>query len=69
MPEPIDDNGVCALPGLGPVPGDRYKNRAVNVFATVVAVEQRRHCWVLVRFSGREEEMRLDQFERYWQRL
>lgn len=67
--EPIDDNGISALPGLGPTPGDRYRNRHANVIATVVAVQQRRYAWVLLRWNDREEEFRLDEFERYWRPL
>ena len=57
------------LPGLGPVPGDRYKNRAVNLYATVVAVQQRRVCWVLLRVRDGEKQIPLTELERYWERV
>lgn len=62
-----DARGVLPIPGMGPVPGDRYMNRHVLVYAVVVAVEQRRHCWVRVRSQGHEYEIRLDEFERFWE--
>lgn len=65
--EPIDDNGVLALPGMGPAPGTVYKNRAVNTYATVVAVLQRRQCWVLIRKNDREDEIPLADLDRYWE--
>jgi len=63
----ITDPGVTAmLPGMGPQPGDRYKNRAINLHAVVLSINQRRYCWVSIRVNGQAQELRLDEFERYW---
>lgn len=63
----IDDNGVQALPGMAPIPGDRYKNRATPLIGTVVAIEQRRQCWVLFRVGDDHRELPLREFLYYWQ--
>jgi len=66
----LTDPGVTAmLPGMGPAPGDRYINKHVTVYAVVVAVTQRRYCWVTVRSQGHEYEFRLDEFEHFWERV
>ena len=66
MRDQIDDNGVMPLPGLGPAPGDRYVNRHRLIYATVVAVLERRRCWVLIRVRDGEKEIPLDELNRYW---
>lgn len=54
------------MPGLEPVPGDRYKNRHRDLYGVVVAVQKRRRTWVLFRWNNREEEMSLQEFQEFW---
>jgi hypothetical protein len=64
----LTDPGVTmTLPGMGPEIGSRHKSRKANVYCTVMSVQQRRYCWITVRVHGESREIRLDEFQMYWQ--
>ena len=68
-PAPFVHREQLPLPGLGPMEGERYRNRATGTLATVVRVDQRRYGWVTVRIRGGEQTLRLDSFLAHFLRI
>ena len=62
----MDYGGQAALPGLGPTPGDRWRNKGIDLICIIVAVEQRRRCWVIIRVRNGETEITLDDLYEFW---
>jgi hypothetical protein len=71
---PLDEEGFgrdeqLALDGLGPIVGDRWRNRASGQVVAVIGTERRRQGWVTVRISGRPQTLRTATFERTFERI
>jgi len=63
----IDYGVVQQLPGLGPVPGQVWRNRHSGDWYTIVSLQQRRTCWVTLRGVYGEREISLQDLETYYQ--
>lgn len=57
------------LPGLGPVAGERYRNRTTGTIVAVLAVTQRRKAWVTIRVLGEQQTVTLASFGRTFVRI
>lgn len=55
-----------ALDGLGPHPGDTYRNAHTGEIATVVTSTTRRKSWVTLRHSNRLTEVPLAWLGEHW---
>lgn len=67
--EPYVDSGQLLLPGVGPVVGERWRNRNTGSIAVVLGVEQRRHGWVTIRILGEQQTITLATLERVFERV
>lgn len=54
-PLPFVDPMQLRLPGLGLIPGARYRRNGTGTIAVVLRVEQRRKAWVWVRMHGTDQ--------------
>lgn len=54
------------LPGMGPNPGDTYRNVHTGLLCTVMQVQQRRHALITFRVDGRESSTYLRSFLQHW---
>ena len=70
-PDDVARHGAIQLhfPGMGPAVGGRYRNRNTGHVASVISVAQRRYGWVTIRVAGETQTIRLDRFERIFQRI
>lgn len=57
------------LAGMGPVAGERYRNRNTGTIVAVLRVDQRRIGWVTIRVNGAEQTITLASLERSFERL
>ena len=64
-----EDGVQLMLDPAAPQPGDCYQNKHNSMLCTIVGLEQRRYCWVRLRFSGLERSMRLDEFLEHFSRV
>lgn len=72
MAFPTDPPGPpeqLAIDGLGPIVGERYRNRNTGTICAVTSVEQRRQGWVTVRMHGAPQTLRLATFLRQFARI
>jgi len=63
------DPAQPALPGLGPVAGERYRSMHTNSICTVLRTVQRRHAWVVIRVRDGEQTLKLATFLEHWARI
>ena len=63
------DPAQPALPGLGPVAGERYRSMHTNSICTVLRAVQGRHAWVVVRVRDGEYTFKLATFLEHWTRI
>lgn len=68
-PLPFIDPGQQMLPGMGPMAGERYRQRNTGAIAAVIRIDQRRYGWITVRIHGQEGEVRTDRFLEYYERI
>lgn len=66
---PFIDPGQLPIEGLGPMPGDRYRNRNTGTICAVLALEHRRTDWVTVRIMGETQVLTLARFTAVFERI
>lgn len=68
-PAPFVHDEQLALPGLGPVAGERYRNRNTGGIVSVVRTTQHEYGWVTIRVMGAEQQITLASFQRTFVRI
>lgn len=58
-----------AIPGLGPVVGERWRNRNTGKIAAVANVSQRRYGWVDIRINDGVQTLTVAGFQQYFERI
>ena len=61
--------GQMMLSGYGPAVGERWRNRSTGAICAVLAIDQCHYAWVTIRLHGEPSMLRLDRFERYYERI
>lgn len=56
----------AALEGLGPQPGDTYRNIHTGRLGTIVSVGRNRRTWYMVRHNGSETMVSDDWLGQHW---
>ena len=55
-----------SLPGLGPDPGELFRNVHTGEIGTVITAATRRKSWVTIRRGGRLTDVPLHWLEKHW---
>lgn len=65
-PPPYIDPGQMILPGLGPIAGERYRNKNTGSIVTVLGIRQGRYQWVRIRTPAGEGEITAARFQEFF---
>ena len=57
------------LSGLGPLPGERWRNRNTGTIVSVISTEQKRHGWVTIRAHGTPATVKVARFLAVFERI
>jgi hypothetical protein len=60
-------DGTMPLDGMGPRPGERYRNVHTGKLCTIIGYARRRRQWVLIRSDGRLIEVKLGELTEHFE--
>ena len=66
---PFVGEDQLALPGLGPMVGERWRNVHTGTIVAVVGLEQRKHGWVTIRVYGNRQTLTIARFLKVFERI